>query len=161
MTRNAALRRHLADALAWRSAHATFDDAVDGLPAALRGQRPDGLPHSPWELVEHLRRAQRDILDFCLDPDYETPEWPAAYWPPAPAPPDAAAWDAALGAFRDDLAAMQRLVLDPATDLFAPIPHGDGQTILREALLLADHNAYHVGQLVAVRQALGCWKGVL
>ena len=161
MTRDPALRRLLADALDWRSAHATLDDAVAGLPAALRGQRPDALPHSPWELVEHLRRAQRDILDFCLDPEYETPEWPAAYWPPAPTPPDAAAWDAALGAVRDDLAAMQRLVLDPATDLFAPIPHGDGQTILREALLLADHNAYHVGQLVAVRQALGCWEGVL
>lgn len=152
-----ALRAHLLRALAWEDAHAGFDAAVAGLPAAVRGVRPEGLPHSPWELVEHLRRAQRDILDFCRDPSYEAPTWPRDYWPASPAPPTPDAWDASVAAFRADRAALQTLVADPSRDFFAPIPHGDGQTYLREALLVIDHNTYHVGQLVLVRRLLGAW----
>ncbi len=153
----AALRRHLVARLESRGAHRAFDAVTAAWPADRRGVRPDGLAHTGWELVEHLRIAQHDILAFCRDPAYAAPDWPAAYWPDTPAPPSAAAWTASLDAVRADTAAMVALVEDPATDLFAAIPHGDGQTYLREALLVADHNAYHLGQLVDVRRALGCW----
>lgn len=152
-----ALRDHLVNLLTWRGAHATFDDAVQGIPPEMRGRRPEGLPYSPWRLLEHLRLAQYDILDFCRNPDYTEPRWPDDYWPDADAPPNAAAWDKSIARFREDLHAMQTLIAAPATDLFAPIPHGDGQTILREALLVADHNAHHVGQLIVVRRLLGIW----
>jgi hypothetical protein len=152
-----ALRAQLARTLSWGDAHATFDAAVDGLDPALRGVRPAGLPHSPWELLEHLRFTQRDILDFCRDPGYVEPAWPADYWPGDPAPPDEAAWDRSVGAFRDDLAALRRLAEDASVELVAEIPHGAGQTWLRELLLVADHNTYHVGQLVLVRRLLGAW----
>ena len=115
------------------------------------------MPHSPWRLLEHLRIAQWDILEFSRNPSHVSPPWPVGYWPNGDAPPDALAWDRAVDAFRADLAAMCELVNDSATDLFAPLPHGDGQTVLREALLVADHNAYHLGQLVVVRRLLGCW----
>jgi hypothetical protein len=157
--RDADLRDHLLKLLDGGQAHLTFDEATEGLPVELQGARAPNLPHSPWRLVEHMRIAQEDILRFCLDPEYVSPEFPAGYWPEGDAPPDERAWDRSVAAFRADLRAMQDLVADPATDLFAPIPHGQGQTILREALLVADHNAYHLGQLVAVRRMLGAWSG--
>ena len=153
-----ALRAQLVDLLAWRGAHATFDDAIEGIPPELRGTVPESLPHSAWHLLEHLRIAQRDILDFCRDSNYTAPTWPDDYWPDDAAPPNDDAWNASVAAFRADRQAMQDLIADPANDLFTPIPHGDGQTLLREAVLLADHNAYHVGQIVAVRRLLGCWE---
>jgi len=151
------LRAQLATLLGWHDAHADFDTAVDGLPPALRGRVPEGLAYSPWQLVEHLRLAQHDILDFCRNPDYEELAWPDDYWPSAPEPPSASAWDESIAGFGRDRDALRALALDPAADLFAPIPHGSGQTLLRELLLVADHNAYHVGQLIAVRRLLGAW----
>ncbi|MFB3133350.1 MAG: DinB family protein [Rhodothermales bacterium] len=151
------LRDHLVKLLSWRSAHVSFDDAINGIPPEMHGQQHQDLPFSLWQLLEHLRLAQYDILDFCRNPDYTEGVWPDDYWPDAPAPPSPEAWNTSLARFREDLQAMQDLVADTGTDLYAPIPHGDGQTILREALLLADHNAYHVGQIVAVRRLLGLW----
>jgi len=156
--RDASLRRHLLNLLAGGHAHATFDAAIRNLPPALRGKRPKGAEHSPWEVLEHLRIAQWDILDFSRNPNYEHLPWPDGYWPATPAPPDTKAWDKSVRAFRRDLKAMSDLVADPATDLDARIPHGNGQTILREALLVADHNAYHLGELVLLRRLLGAWK---
>jgi uncharacterized damage-inducible protein DinB len=157
MTMDDVLRDHLARVLDWRDAHAGFDAAVEGLAPELRGRRPDGFPHSPWELLEHLRAAQRDILDFCVAEEYGEMLWPDDYWPSSPEPPSPDAWDRTVAAFREDREALKRLAADPAVDLLAPVPHGDGQTYLREILLVADHNAYHVGQLVAVRRLLGAW----
>lgn len=157
MNTDATLRHHLLNLLDARQAHATFDDIVKNLPAELQGERPEGLPYSPWELLEHLRITQFDILDFCQNPDYEERAWPDDYWPDAAAPPTDTAWRQSVEAFRRDLQAMKDLVADPDTDLCAEIPHGDGQTYLREALLVADHNAYHLGQLVTVRRLLGAW----
>ncbi len=152
------LRDHVLYLLKDGGAHLGFEAAVKGLPVELRGKRPKGSPHSPWELLEHMRLAQRDILEFSRNPKHESPKWPEGYWPKTPAPPSAAAWTKSVRAFHQDLEAMCALVTDPAMDLFARIPHGDGQTILREALLVADHNAYHLGQLVLVRKLLGAWK---
>jgi hypothetical protein len=151
------LRRHLVDLLQASGAHLDFDAAVEDLPAGLRGKRPPGVPHSPWRLVEHMRIAQRDILEFSRNPRHVSPKFPDGYWPDGDAPPSPSAWDETIAAFQADLQAMCDLVADPATDLFAPIAHGEGQTILREALLVADHNAYHLGQLIVVRRALGAW----
>jgi len=152
-----AIRKAIGASLAWGQAHADFDKAVEGLPRDARGRRPDGMPHSPWEILEHLRIAQEDILDFCRNPHYEERKWPDEYWPAAPEPPDAAAWDASVAAFRRDRVGMGRLATNPKIDVTAKIPHGTGQTYLREVLLVLDHNAYHVGELVAVRRALGAW----
>jgi hypothetical protein len=157
MDRDQALREHVLYLLRGGGAHLDFEAAVADLPVALRGARPAGVPHTPWRLLEHLRIAQWDILEFCRNPRHVSPPFPAGYWPAGDAPPDAQAWDRSASAFRADLRAMQDLVADPATDLFAPIPHGQGQTILREALLVADHLSYHLGQLVTVRRALGAW----
>jgi hypothetical protein len=158
MANDAALREHLIGVLTGGHAHAAFDDAIKNLPAELRGKRPRGAEHSPWQLLEHLRIAQWDILEFSRDAKHKSPEWPKEYWPESPVPPDEKAWDKSVRAFRKDLKAMCALVEDASTDLYAKIPHGDGQTILREALLVADHNAYHLGQLVLVRRLLGAWK---
>jgi hypothetical protein len=158
MSTDQSLREHLLYLLRGGGAHLSFDQAVAGLPARLRGVRPRGLPHSPWRLVEHMRIAQWDILEFCRNPEHVSPKFPEGYWPEGDASPTARAWTKSIAAFRTDLEAMQALVTDPATDLFARIPHGAGQTILREALLMADHNAYHLGQLVVVRRLLGAWK---
>ena len=155
---SAALREHLRRLLDWEDAHAGFDTAVEGVPPDLRGTRPEGLPYSPWELLEHLRFTQRDILDFCRDPEYGERRWPDDYWPATADPPDPDAWERSAAAFRADRDALKALAADPAVDLFARIPHGDGQTYLRELLLAADHTAYHVGQLVAVRRLLGDWE---
>ncbi len=151
------LRDHLVKLLEGGHAHATFDAAIKGLPPALRARAPKGLPYSPWQLLEHLRIAQWDILEFSRDRSHESPAWPDGYWPHETKPHEAA-WRKSVREFRRDLKAMQALVADPATDLFARIPWGDGQTILREALLVADHNAYHLGELIVVRRALGAWK---
>jgi DinB family protein len=153
-----ALRDHLLELLRSRGAHLDFDKATGGLPPELRGAKAPGMAHTVWELVEHLRIAQWDILEFSRNPDHVSPSWPQGYWPAGEAPPDAAAWDRSVETFHRDLQAMQDLVADPRTDLYAKIPWGDGQTILREAILIADHNAYHLGQIVSVRQALGAWE---
>ena len=139
-------------------AHLSFETAIKGLPVALRGKRPKSAPHSPWEILEHMRIAQWDILEFSRNPQHVSPEWPGGYWPKTPAPPSARAWSKSVSDFQADLAAMAELVAAESTDLFARIPHGDGQTILREALLIADHNAYHLGEMVLVRRLLGAWK---
>ena len=157
MTSDTAIRDHLARLLAWEDAHVGFDAAVAGVPPEARGKQPSGL-HSPWQLLEHLRITQHDILDFCRNPNYEELSWPADYWPPAPAPSSDAAWDDSIEQFRKDRKALQKLAADPKIDLEARIPHGAGQTYLRELLLTADHTAYHVGQLILVRQLLGAWK---
>jgi hypothetical protein len=154
----AEIREALARALEWDDAHAGFEAAVAGLAPELRGRIPPGFPHSAWQLAEHIRLAQRDILEFCCDAEYLEREWPKDYWPPAASPPDESAWGSCLAAVRDDRAALVHLVRDSARSLVAPIPHGDGQTLLREILLVLDHNAYHVGQIVAVRRALGAWE---
>jgi hypothetical protein len=152
------LREHLIYLLNGGGAHARFDAVVKDMPEALRGVKPEGLPHSAWMLLDHLRLAQWDILEFSLTSKHRSPEWPRGYWPKTEAPSSTAAWNRSVQQFRDDLKAMQDLVANPKTDLYARIPWGDGQTILREALLLADHNAYHLGQLVDVRRLLGAWK---
>ncbi len=155
------LRAHLLELLHGGHAHLSFDDAVRDLPADLRGKAPRGSPYTAWQLVEHLRLAQDDILRFSRNTDgsYEELEWPDDYWPKAKAPRDAAEWEASLAAFRADRKAMEALVADPAQDLFAPFPWGDGQTLLREAMLVADHTAYHLGQLVLLRRLIGAWRG--
>jgi hypothetical protein len=153
------LRKHLLELLAGGGAHAKFEDAVKGLPAEMRGERPAKYPHSPWMLLEHLRMAQWDILEFSRNAKHVSPKWPEGYWPKTKAPSYETVWAKSVRQFHRDLKAMQSLVANRKTDLFARIPWGDGQTILREALLVADHNAYHVAQLVDVRRMLGAWKG--
>lgn len=150
-------REQLAKALDWREAHAGFEAAVDGLPPELRGTRPEGVPYSAWQLLEHLRLAQHDILDFCRDPSYAEKKWPDDYWPQDPAPPSSSAWDESVAAFRRDRDDMKRLATDPSIDLLATIPHGSGQTYLREVILVIDHTAHHVGQLILLRRLLGAW----
>lgn len=153
----ASLRRHVLYLLRGGGAHVDFNGAVAKLPAKLRGARPPGIPHTPWRLLEHMRIAQWDILEFSRNPGHVSPDFPTGYWPKGDAPPDAGAWSKSVSAFQQDLGEMQALVSSPSTDLFARIPHGDGQTVLREALLVADHNAYHLGELVVVRRMLGAW----
>jgi hypothetical protein len=152
------LREHLVYLLDEGGAHLGFDEAIADWPAKLRGVKPEGAQHTAWQLVEHLRIAQWDILEFSRNAKHVSPKFPAGYWPPTPAPSDKAAWDQSIAAYRADHVAMVKLVQDPSTDLFAKISWGDGQTILREALLVADHAAYHVGQLVLLRRMLGNWK---
>jgi hypothetical protein len=152
------LRKHLVELLDGGQAHAKFDDLIKNLPPQLRGVKPANFPHSPWMILEHLRIAQEDILDFSRNAKYKSRKWPDEYWPKTPAPPTAGAWDKSVKQFRADLKAIQALVANPKTDLFAKLPWGDGQTILREALLVADHNAYHLGQLLDVRRLLGAWS---
>ena len=152
------LREHVLYLLDGGGAHARFNDAVKDMPEKLRGLKPNALPHSAWMVLEHLRLSQWDILEFTRNSKYKSPKWPEGYWPKTEAPPDASAWNKSIQQFRKDLKAMQDLVANPKTDLYARIPWGEGQTILREALLLADHNAYHLGQLIDVRRLLGAWK---
>ena len=152
------LRGELIRLLSGKGAHADFEDAVRDFPSELRSAKPAGAPHSAWELLEHLRIAQSDMLEFSRNPKHESPEWPSGYWPPQPAPPDEAAWERSVAQFRADREAMKKLVSDANSGLFTPFPHGDGQTLLREALQIADHNAYHVGELVFLRRLLGAWK---
>ena len=154
-----ALREHLLYLLRGGGAHVKFETAIADLPHRLRGVKPQGLPFTAWRLLEHMRLAQWDILEFSRNPKHVSPEWPGGYWPQADGPADDAAWEKSVRAFRAGLKGMQKLVANPAADLFARIPHGDGQTLLREALLVADHNAYHLGQLVMLRRQLGAWAG--
>ena len=135
------IRQQLARALDWTDAHATYDAAVEGIPPELQGIRPDGLPHSAWELIEHLRLAQRDILDFCQAETYHEQRWPEGYWPSSPAPPDHRAWEASVAAFRADREAFKQIALNPSIELTGVVPHGTDQTYLRELLLGIDHNA--------------------
>ena len=155
---NQALREHLLYLLKGGGAHATFADVITDFPENLRGKRVSGLPYTAWMLLEHMRIAQWDILEFSRDPEHVSPEFEAGYWPKTEAPPDAAAWAESITKFQTDLKRMQALVEDAKSDLYAPLPWGDGQTVLREALLVADHNSYHLGQLVTVRRLLGAWK---
>jgi len=157
MDKDQSLRDHLRELLRGRSAHLDCEKAIEGLPPELRGAKAPGLPHTVWQLLEHLRIGQWDILEFGRDKGHVSPKWPEGYWPETAAPPDEAAWDRSVESFLRDLQEMRDLVADPKTDLYAKIPWGDGQTILREAMLVADHNAYHLGQIVCVRQALGAW----
>lgn len=148
------LREQLIRALDWESAHIGFDAALARIPKDARGRIVHGLPYSAWQLLEHTRLTQRDILDFCRDPNYEEPHWPDDYWPSNPEPPEPGAWDQSVASFRKDLDDMQGMVRNPSIDLFATIPHGSGQTYLREALLVIDHNAYHLGELVVLGRLL-------
>jgi uncharacterized damage-inducible protein DinB len=158
MAESDALRQHLLDLLRGRNAHADFDAVVADFPSRMRGVKPPGAPHTAWQLLEHMRIAQADILEFSRDAKHKSPPWPEGYWPKTEAPPNAAAWNNSLRSFRADWKAMAKLIADKKTDLFAKIPHGSGQTILREALLIADHNSYHLGQMVLLRRLLGTWK---
>ena len=157
MTNDASLRKHLLKLLDAGQAHVDFEAAVNNVSVTLRGKRPKGTEHSPWEILEHMRIAQWDILEFSRDSRHVSPPWPAGYWPKTKAPPNAKAWSQSVRAFLADRESMRTLVLDESTDLFAAIPHGDGQTILREALLVAAHNSYHIGEMVLVRRLLGAW----
>lgn len=137
-----------------KGAHLTFLDAVTDFPVALRGAKPSGVPHSAWQLIEHMRIAQQDILDFSRNPAYREKKFPDDYWPASAAPPSEEAWDASVRQFQSDLKELQVLFADTKNDLLAAIPHGKGQTLLREALLVADHNAYHLGQVMFLRKML-------
>ncbi len=151
------LREHLLYLVRGGGAHVDFERAIGDLPVSLCGMRPTGLPFTAWRLLEHMRIAQWDILEFCRNPKHVSPKWPAGYWPEGDAPPDEAAWEKSVKAFRADLQVVENLVANPRTVLYEKIPHGTGQTILREALLVADHNAYHLGQIVMLRRLLGAW----
>jgi hypothetical protein len=157
MDSEASLRRHLIDLLQGANAHAKFEDVIEDFPQAARGQKVGNLPHSAWMLLEHMRIAQWDILEFSRTQKHKSPAWPEGYWPGTDDPPSTAQWNRSIRQFRADLKAVGDLVKDPKTDLFRKIPWGDGQTILREALLVADHNAYHLAQIVDLRRLLGAW----
>jgi hypothetical protein len=156
--RDQALREQVVYLLEGGGAHAKFGDIIDKIPADARGKKVNGLPHTLWMLLEHLRLAQWDILEFSRDKKHVSPAWPAGYWPKTEAPTTDAAWNDSIKQFRASLKEMVDLVNDPKTDLFAKIPWGDGQTVLREALLVADHNAYHLAQMVDLIRLLGAWK---
>ena len=151
------LRKHLLDLLKSAHAHADFETAIKDIPAHLRGEKPPGAAHSLWEILEHMRIAQWDILEFTRNPKHVSPEFPAGYWPGAPAPPNEKAWDKSVTAFRADAQALADLIASESTDLLAPLPHAACKTALEEALLAADHNAYHLGELVLLRRQLGLW----
>ena len=158
MQNEAMLRRQIANLLTSNVAHVEFEKAVADLAEPLRGQRPQGAEHSPWEVLEHLRITQWDILEFSRNSKHKSPEFPAGYWPKTQEPPSAGAWEKSAESFLKDRKALCALVAAESTDLFAKIPHGDGQTMLREALLAADHTAYHLGEMILLRRLLGAWK---
>ena len=151
------LREQVVYLLKGGGAHVHFMDALDGFPAGKYGTFANGLQHTGWQLLEHARLAQWDILEFSRNQKHVSPPFPGGYWPKTPAPANDQAWNESVAVFQRDLEAMVHLVRDPRTDIFAKLPHGQGQSILREALVLADHNAYHLGQLVYLRRALGAW----
>ncbi len=148
------LRKTLAELLRMKGAHVSLHDAVSDFPPELRGVKPPGAPHTAWQLLEHVRLAQKDILDFSRNPKYKEKSFPDDYWPAAEAPPSEQAWAKSIETFDEDLKQMQELIADTKHDLLAKLPHGTGQTLLREALLVADHNAYHLGQLMFLRKIL-------
>ena len=153
------LRQQISKFIDWEEAHADLSSSVDNFPAELRGRVPEGMPHSGWQLLEHIRLALWDIVEFSRDTAHPSPPWPEGYWPKSAAPPNEKAWEQSVQSIRDGLDALRALIEDPKHDLLAPLPGGTGQTLLRQALLAADHNAYHLGQLVLVRRALDAWKG--
>jgi hypothetical protein len=153
-----AIRNELAFQLRGGNAHASFEKAVEGFQTAKQGMVPEGMPYSGWQLLEHIRIAQADMLEFCTNPNYKAPKWPDDYWPKSPEPPDGKAWNRSVKAVGEDLEAFIKLILDPKNDLNKKIPWGDGQTLFHEACLILDHNSYHVGELVALRRVLGVWK---
>jgi hypothetical protein len=157
MDKDAVLRQHVLNLLRGGQASMTFDEAVANFPVDRINERPPNVPYTPWHLLEHMRIAQWDILDFCRNPNYTELKWPDEHWPAPDATADEAAWNETLRAFRADFAAVCALIADPNTDLYAKIPHGDGQTYLREGLLVADHNAYHTGEFAILRQVMGTW----
>ncbi len=152
------LREHLIELLEGGSAHDDFDSIVSGLSAKVRGETPEGVPYSPWQLLEHIRLAQWDIVNFCIDEDHVSPDWPEGFWPQEETPPSDKAWNDSVSQIASDLEKMKALVLDRENDLYEEFPHGDGQTLLREAILVADHMAYHLGQMVVLRRLLGAWE---
>lgn len=155
----AALREQLVEILRGGHAHATYEDVVANLPAELRGRRPNGAPYSPWMILEHIRIAFWDILEFSRNPSHVSPEFPSEYWPTDPVPPNPDAWTDSVARYARDREAFERLVRDPASDLFTPFPHGTGQTLVREVLVAATHTSYHIGELVVLRRLLGAWPG--
>jgi hypothetical protein len=155
---NDPVREQIIKLLQGGQAHLTLEEAIKDFPPKLRGVKPEGAEHTAWQILEHIRIAQNDILEFSRNPKHVSPAWPEGYWPKTEGPPSDAAWKKSLGSIKKELAEMQALVENPKTDLYAKIPHGTGQNILREALLVADHNAYHIGQLVLLRRLLGAWK---
>ena len=158
MTNDQQIRQQIAKALDWGEAHADFRAVVDDFPEDLRGDVPPGFPHSAWELLEHMRIALWDILEFTKDARHKSPPWPDGYWPPLRTPPQEEAWQQSVRSFVDLVEEMRGLILDRRRPLLEPLPRGQGQTLMREALLVADHNSYHLGQLVQLRKALKAWK---
>jgi hypothetical protein len=148
------LRERLVDAMTGRHSHIDFDGVVEDFPAKLRGVKPQGAPHTAWQLLEHLRIAQHDILEFSRNPKYKSPKWPDGYWPKTDAPPDEKAWDTSIAQFQQDAEELRKLLLDPSQNVFRRFEHGDGQNLLRESLLVATHNSYHLGQLVYLKKTL-------
>ena len=158
MKKQRSLPEHLVELLNGGQAHIDFESAVKDWPANLQGKKPEGAAHSPWEVLEHMRIAQWDIVEFTRNPKHVSPEFPAGYWPMTQAPLDNKAWNKTLAAFRSDLKAMIKIAQSKSTDFFTPLRHDDDQTVLREVLLVADHNAYHLGELLLLRRQLGAWK---
>ena len=158
MTNDRQIRQQIAKALDWGEAHADFRAVVDDFPEDLRGDVPPGFPHSAWELLEHMRIALWDIVEFTKDARHKSPPWPDGYWPPLRTPPQEEAWQQSVRSFVDLVEEMRGLILDRRRPLLEPLPRGQGQTLMREALLVADHNSYHLGQLVQLRKALKAWK---
>ena len=154
MKSDQALREHVLYLLNGDGAHLDFEAIVRDVPVAARGKRPKGGPHSPWEVLEHLRITQKDVLESTRDPKHTSPEFPAGYWPASATPPSEKGWDQSAAAFQTDLQALAELAKNPSTDLLASLPSGDGQTILRKLLMIADHNSYHIGQLLLLKQLL-------
>ncbi|MCX2743166.1 DinB family protein [Mangrovivirga sp. M17] len=152
------LRPLLRKILNWEDAHVNFDNAINNIPEKMRGIRHKDIPYSLWELIEHIRLSQYDILEFCRNPDYKEMPWPDAYWPDSAAPESSDEWDRSISKYKEDRESLKKLVSDENLELASEIPHGDGQTYIREILLVADHNAYHVGQIVLLRKLLGIWE---
>ncbi len=157
MANDRALREQLVWLLTVGNAHVGFERAVSDVPVECQSHKPESLPHTLWQLLEHMRICQWDILEFSRDAEHISPDFPDGYWPETAGPPHEQAWQQCVAAFQLDLQAMCELISDESVDLHEPFAHGDGQTLLREALLLADHNAYHIGQLVTLRRVLDCW----
>jgi hypothetical protein len=151
---NQTLRSQLVTAISGRESHIDFDSALEDFPVNARGKKPAGAPHTAWQLLEHMRIAQHDILEFSRNPHHKSPEWPEGYWPKTEVPPDDEAWDLTVASFKKDAKELTKLVEDSHHDLFKPFPHGSGQTLLREALVVATHNSYHLGQLVFLKKTV-------
>lgn len=160
MPKSTTLRRELAALLESRNAHLNFRTVIERIPPNLRGVKPAGLPHTPWQILEHMRICQWDIVEFSRNPAHVSPRFPEGYWPEAQAPPSDSAWRKSVSAFQDDLKSMKTLILDESVDLFEPFSHAEEATLLHEVLLLADHNAYHLGQMVTCLRLLGDWERV-